>query len=121
MAIKEIEVTGFQIHMNLNGQERSKLFSVEKFNYGGGSLFQKFKHHVPKGIAERLKVFKDLDIYVSDGLSSSFVFTLVGSDKNTAVELAYCLSEIVAHVHDFHDVVNVSIVKRFIAEEVVNF
>jgi hypothetical protein len=121
MAIKEIEVTGFQIKFKLDGVTRSNLLTVEKFNYGGGSLFQKFKSHVPEVMANRLKEFKDLDIYVSDGLTTDFTFTLVGGQKDIAVALAYSLSEIVAHVHDYHETVNVTIIKRFVAEEVINF
>lgn len=58
--MKIVETTGFSIQFQLKEIERSPLFSFEKFNYGGGSFYQKYKIMFHKIFLKHLNLLKIL-------------------------------------------------------------
>lgn len=120
--MKIVETTGFSIQFQLKEIERSPLFSFEKFNYGGGSFYQKYKNHVSQDFFETLKSFKDFDIRLMDGQSNHFKFILVGDiNIETVNMIAENILKFTKEIHKSLENVELSIVRHFCAEETIIF
>ncbi len=120
--MKIVEVHGFNIKFSLDkNSPRNELFSINRFNYGGATFYQRFKSRVPSNLHQFLKEIKDLNLYVNDCDNQIFEFTLVHDCQKEAVDpslnFVKNLVEVCKAVHDYKDNVDVTISKVFIAEE----
>ena len=113
-----LEVTGFKFSFVLASiDKRDDLFSFEKFNYGGGSFFQKFKAKVSEKHHDLLKSLKNSDVSIQDGSNTQFSFCIVGDDEVEAKRVADVIMTVCKDVHQFDDVISYNWTKRFSAEE----
>lgn len=117
--MKIIETTGFLIKFSVDNKNNdfSVIDFVHKINYGGGSMYQKFKKNVSESLSQDLKNIKDFDFFATDTLSDNFNFTLISSDFEQAKKLSKILANLVKELSLSNQKVQVSIERKFIAEE----
>lgn len=118
--LKITEITGFRIEFTLPLEGlRDKIFTTEGFNYGGGSLYQKFKNKVPESLHSAIKSLNDSNVFVMDAMDGNFSFAYHGRNHDKSEEVAKILVSMCKHVHNIDTEVQVKISKRMTVEEEV--
>ena len=98
---KIVEVYSYNFMFNLPIEEKDDSFSIKNFNYGNGSLFEKFKEKVPVSLHNGLKSFEEIDIYIKEtNITGMFNFSLMVQEFHTAMELAQTIIQVCKHVHN---------------------
>lgn len=116
--MKIIEITGFVVSFSLDTNKSTIPELSKKINYGGGSLYQKFKSTTSEKIHEELKSIKDVDFYMNETISQSFKFTVVEKEFETVRKFAKVITKLFKEIHDFNSDVNVVIEQTMLVTEV---
>lgn len=116
--MKIIEITGFVVSFSLDTNKSTIPELSKKINYGGGSLYQKFKSTTSEKIHEELKSIKDVDFYMNETISQSFKFTVVEKEFETVRKFAKVITKLFKEIHGFNSDVNVVIEQTMLVTEV---
>lgn len=101
MSTEKVEDCKTEIHFEISQiQERHSVFSIEKFNYGHGTFYQKFKNLIPVVFHNHLKWLESFEISVVEGHSGKFQFVVNGVTILKAEEVASILVNLVHLVHN---------------------
>lgn len=98
---KIVEVYSFTFSFKLPIEHKDNSFSIHKFNYGGGSLYQKFKNKVNSNLYDSLKSLKYVDLYIKENLSdNNFSFIVMTENEYQAHNVARIMLDICKNVHN---------------------
>lgn len=114
---KVLETQGYRFSFTLPNVDRSVLLTNEKFNYGGGSFYQKFKNHVNVEGHDGLKAIKDADVYMKDNFGDTFEFFTTNTDEFDVRNTALVLLNLCKDIHKFEGKVSISFSRTILVEE----
>lgn len=115
--MKIIEITGFIIQFSFDINQPALFDLSKKINYGGGSIYQKFKNTTPENIHEDLKSIKDINFFMSETNCQSFKFTVIEKDFEKVRHFSKVIAKLFKEIHSFKETVNVEIEQKMVVTE----
>lgn len=115
--MKIIEITGFFVKFSFDINQPAIFDLSKKINYGGGSIYQKFKNITPDTLHEDLKSIKDVDFFMTETMVQSFKFTVIEQDFEKVRHFSKVIVKLFKEIHGVKDPVNFEIEQKMVVTD----